>query len=525
MSLRPASMLRDDQRFLSDLMVREPAKLIVAPMGRGKTAAALDGAKRLLDAGTVKHVLVIAPKLVSEETWPDEVATWEHFAELDVAVAVGAPKQREREVMRKAQITIISRDSLVWLWKGLVGEKHWFFDMVIIDESSMFKAGQKRTKTAKVKRKVGERWIIADAESGEVLSEEEFPSKKAAAAHAEVLAEIDEFFCGERLLREPQFIGDIKKSVVQKGNRATRFGTLTNVRKKIERIYELTGTPSPNGLQDLWGQFYLLDQGERLGADRTYFISRWFDESKYTRKITPYPWSEKEIMALVADLMVSLPPLKLCPDPVYPRILVKLPPKALEEYKRFERSLVSEIYDVEAINSGVLTNKLLQFANGSMYREDGTIAQIHTAKLDALDELIEDAGGDSVLIFYGFKFDLEQIRKRHPDAVVLNETKGAVKLWNEGKIKKLLAHPASCAHGLNMQYGGHIGIWFGLTWSLELYQQANARLPRSGQTQVVNHYHIVAEGTVDESLLETLRNKAVTQDSITNSVLARLDCI
>jgi SNF2 family DNA or RNA helicase len=516
-------MLRDDQRFVSDIIVSEKAKLIVAPMGRGKTAAALDGARRLLDAGEVKHVLIIAPKLVANDTWPEEVEAWEHFAELDVAVATGAPEARKAQIKRRAQITILSRDNIVWLWKGLVGEKHWFFDMVIVDESSMFKEGRKRTRTTKIKTKAGERWFVIDGDTGEVLLDDEFPSKAAALEHAALLEDIDQFLGDAARNRQPHFGGEIRKARVRKGGKATRFGALTSVRKCIDRVYELTGTPSSNGLEDLWGQVYLLDQGERLGADKTYFKSRWFEENKYSRKTKPYPWAEKEIMEKIGDLMVSLPPLKLCPDPISPRVYVDLPPECMSEYRRFERELASEQYDVEAINSGVLTNKLLQFANGAMYREDGTIAQIHTAKLDALDELIEDAGGDSVLIFYGFKFDLEQIRKRHPDALVLNETENAVKRWNNGEIKKLLAHPASCAHGLNMQYGGHIGIWFGLTWSLELYQQANARLPRSGQTQVVNHYHIVARDTVDESLLVSLENKAATQDSIIGTVMARLN--
>lgn len=520
---RPRSMLREPQRFISDTIVDKKAVLIVSTMGSGKTAAALDGAKRLLDAGEVEHVLIIAPKLVAEQTWPQEIAEWEHFLDLDVALAIGTPKVREAGIRRKAQITILSRDNLVWLWKGLRGEANWFFDMVVIDESSMFKAGQKRTKATKVKQKAGERWFVADAKTGEVLLDTEFTSREKAIEEICWLNEIDKFIQSAGIEREAKYGGEKTITRVRTGNRATRFGALSSVRKSIDRVYELTGTPSPNGLQDLWGQIYLLDQGERLGANRRYFISRWFEENKWSRKIKAYPWAEKEIMEKVSDVMVSLPPLELCPPPAYPRIYVDLPPKALNEYKRFERELVSEEYDVEAVSRGVLTNKLLQFANGSMYREDGTIAEIHTAKLDALDELVEDANGDSVLIFYGFRFDLEQIRKRHPDIKVLNETENAVRLWNEGKIKKLAAHPASCAHGLNMQYGGHIDIWYGLTWSLELYLQANARLPRAGQTEVVNHYHIMARDTVDEDLFARLLENEATQDSVTNAVRARLE--
>jgi SNF2 family DNA or RNA helicase len=195
----------------------------------------------------------------------------------------------------------------------------------------------------------------------------------------------------------------------------------------------------------------------------------------------------------------------------------------MKEYREFKKTLVSDIYDVEAVNAGVLTNKLMQFANGSMYNEQGEVIPVHKEKLDALDELIERADGDNVLIFYGFRFDLEEIRKRHPDAIVLNEAENAVSLWNEGKITKLLAHPASCAHGLNLQYGGHIAIWFGLTWSLELWLQANARLPRPGQTKIVSIYQILARGTVDERALSVLADKGTNQDRIIQAVLAEID--
>lgn len=521
---RPASMMRPKQRYISDRMVESEHLLIVAHMGSGKTAAALDAAKRLLDAGEVSHVLVIAPKLVSEQTWPDEVQDWEHFRELDVALAIGEGPQRAEAVRKKAQITVISRDNIVWLWKGLRGEENWFFDMLIIDESSMFKKGEKRTRRSKAKKKVGERWAVCDSETGELHTDIEFNSKDEAKSWIATQQEIDELLDGlvAGAKYKSEYIGPVQKDVVRKGGRATRFGALCSVRNKIRRVYELTGTPAPNGLQDLWGQIYLLDQGERLSADKEYFMSRWFEVNPYSRVVTPHDWAEQEIMERIGDVMVSIPPDELCPPPVYPVRKVSMPAKALREYETFARTLFSEPYNVEAITSGVLTNKLLQFANGSMYREDGSIAHIHSAKMEALDELVEEAQGENLLVFYGFKFDLEQIRKRYPEAVVLRENSDAVRQWNEGKIKMLLAHPASCAHGLNMQYGGHIAIWYGLTWSLELYQQANARLPRAGQTKTVAIYHIVCEGTVDESVVKVLKNKESKQSSITQAVLAEM---
>lgn len=449
-------------------MCREPAKLIVAPMGRGKTAASLTAARQLHDLFDVRRTLIIGPKLVAEQTWPDEIAAWEHTRLLTSAVCSGDKAQRIDAVRQDRDLTIVTRDHLKWLWEFHSRGDQWPYDMVIVDESSMFKAGKIRTDVSK--------WTRKDGSIG-----------------------------------------------VSEGGKRTRFGVLANVRSKIRRLYELTGTPAPNGLEDLWGQIFLIDGGKRLGPTIGNFRKRWFNKKHSGFGWEPRPYAEREIMGRIADVMVSLPPIEgLIPEPVFVPVWVDLPAQAMLDYRQFERTLVSEAYDVEAVNSGVLTNKLLQFANGSMYREDRSVVPIHEKKLDALDELVEQAGGDSVLIFYGYQFDLEAIRKRHPDAVVLSETPNAISLWNAGKIKKLLAHPASCAHGLNLQFGGHIAIWYGLTWSLELYLQANARLARPGQTHQVAIYKIMARGTADENVNEALGRKGVTQDGITQSVRVRL---
>lgn len=461
-------MLRDDQRFLADLMVREPYKLIVAPMGRGKTGATLTAVRDLVDAGEVKHVLVVAPLRVARDTWPEEIDTWEHTAALDYALAVGTPEERATAVKRKARVTIVNRSNLTWLWKHLRDGADWFFDALVVDESSMFKEGRKRT--AKTRRK--------------------------------------------------NAAGEVKISA---GGNITSFKVLANARKTAKRVYLLTGTPAPNGPQDLWGQVYLLDRGERLGYTKDAFLKRWFIQDRYSYKIEPKEGSRAEIMQRIADVMISLPPLTLVPDPVYIPIRVRLPDEVMKEYRRFQRTLISEAHDVEAVSHGVLTNKLLQYANGSMYREDRSISAVHDEKLKALEELVERADGENLLVFYGFQFDLEQIRARYPDAVVLNEDDSAVRRWNAGEIRMLLAHPASAAHGLNMQYGGHIAIWYGLTWSLEYWLQANARLPRPGQKDIVAVYMIVAEDTVDEKVLTVLRAKETTQDKVTQAVLVEIE--
>lgn len=454
MTLRPRSALREQQQIIYEHIVGSPAKLIVSTMGSGKSGATLTALRDLLDTFQIRRVLVVAPLRVARDTWPDEIETWEHTRSLTYSVCVGTEAQRRAALRQDVEIVVINRENLPWLWVELGNGERWDFDCVIVDESSMFKAGKKRTKTRAL----------------------------------------------------------------------TRFGVLCQARKKIDRIYLLTGTPAPNGVFDLWGQVYLLDQGQRLGSTQKSFADRWFDVNRYTFKVTPKSYAESEIMKKIGDVMVSLPTLEIVPPPVFVPVRVKLPTAVKKEYDRFEATLVSEAYDVEAVSRGVLTNKLLQAANGGLYREDKSVVPVHDMKLDALDDLIEQAGGDSVLVFYAFKFDLDRIRERHPEAVVLNESETAVKDWNEGRIKILLAHPASCAHGLNLQYGGHIAVWFGLTWSLELYQQANARLPRPGQKHVVAIYQIIAEETVDEDVLRVLDSKAATQDGVTRAVLHRLRC-
>lgn len=463
--LRPRSALRERQTFIIDTIKEKEGSLIVSAMGSGKTGATLTAMVDMLRDGTVKRWLVIAPLRVAKDTWPDEIAAWEHTQDVTFAICVGTPAARKYALAKNAQITMVNREVLVWLSKELGSVENWPWDGVVIDESSMFKAAKKRTTKTKAKRADG-------------------------------------------------------TVVVRKGGKQTAFGVLSTARKKMKRVVLLTGTPGE--LLDLYGQIYLIDKGERLGQTLEDYKARWFDENKYSREIKPRSYAHDEIMQRVADVMVSLPAEKLVEDPVHVPVLVQLPEAAMQEYKRFRRTLVSELHDVEAVNAGVLTNKLLQFAGGSCYREDRSVASVHTAKLDALDDLIEQANGESVLIFYGFQFSKDQILKRHPDAVVFNECDTAIRDWNEGRIKKMLMHPKSGGHGTNLQYGGHIAIWFDLTWSLELYLQANARLPRPGQDNIVAIYKILAQGTVDERVVEALDNKETNQRAIIDAVEAEI---
>lgn len=452
--------LRDQQISIIDLLGERKSALIVLPMAGGKTGAVLTLCLDLLNRLEARRILVVAPLRVARDVWPAEVAAWEHTRFISVGLAIGDPKKREAAVDSAPEITVTNFENLVWLHRHC-GQR-WPFDTVIVDESSAFKAGKKRTSATKRKG--------AD--------------------------------------------GQVR---VSKGGNLTRFGALAKARSRIDRMILLTGTPSPNGVHDLWGQIYLIDQGRRLGATMSAFEARWFIKDPYSYDVRPRPGAEEDIMSRIADVMVSFPPPADLPEPVYVPIKVQLPHDVLGEYRNFKRKLVSEIHDVEAVSQGVLTNKLLQFANGSAYREDRSVAHIHDCKLDALSNLVEEAAGDPLLVFYAFKFDLDRIMKRFPYAVKLGD-ENVVKDWNAGKIKILLAHPKSCAHGLNLQFGGHLAVWYGFTWSLELYLQANARLPRPGQKWPVAIYQIIAEGTDDQRLLDVLSDRNSTQEAITASV-------
>lgn len=315
-----------------------------------------------------------------------------------------------------------------------------------------------------------------------------------------------------------------------KSPKAERFRALRRVLPAVRRIVGLTGTPSPNGLIDLWSQIYLLDNGERLGKFVSYYRDVYFTPGQRNGAIIynwdPKPGADRVIydklsdicMSMKAEDYLSLPDRR---DITYP---VKLSEGALKAYETMERDLVLPMVGevLTAQNAAVLTGKLLQLANGAIYNESGDYYQIHEAKLDALEDLIEAANGEPVLVYYSFRHDAERIQQRIPQARRLI-TPQDVNDWNAGRIPVLIAHPASAGHGLNLQAGGHIIIWFGLTWSLELYQQANARLHRQGQSQPVTVYHVITADTVDKNVLKVITSKAVKQDALIDAVKARID--
>ena len=313
-----------------------------------------------------------------------------------------------------------------------------------------------------------------------------------------------------------------------KSYQAKRFKSLLKVRPKIKRIVGLTGTPSSNGLMDLWAEFRLLDMGERLGRYITYYRQNFFVPDKRNQQMIfsykPRDGAEKKIYSLISDITISMKSkdfLKM-PECLMNEVIVTLSDKEQKLYDSLKQDMVLSLEEneIDAINAAALSNKLLQMSNGAVYNDDKESIHIHDRKLDALEDLIEGANGKPVLVAYWFKHDLEKIKDRFD----VREIKSAKDIsdWNESKIPVALIHPASAGHGLNLQAGGSTLIWFGLTWSLELYQQTNARLYRQGQDSTVVIHHILTKGTIDEDVMKALKAKERIQNALIESVKARL---
>ena len=445
---------RDYQWIMTNGIMDHEAVYIGADMGLGKTAATLAAIVQLLDYGLVKKVLIVAPLNVAENTWPDEIAKWTFCRHLEYSVITGDQDERIAATLAKADVYIVNRENLPWLQKFLIGRR-WIFDMLVYDEASRLKGGDKKTDS----------------------------------------------------------------------DRISEFGVLSRMRFKFKKVVLLSGTPAPNGLIDLWGPFYICDKGQRLGHNITFFRNKWFIHDFHARRYEPREGARDEIMERISDIFFTLKSedyLKL-PKMMLQDHAVTLPPKALELYKRLERTMQLKELNLEAVNNGVLTNKLLQLTNGSLYLEDGSETHVHDAKLDALESIVAESGGQSILVGYSFKFDLTRIKKRFPYARIFGEGKNDLRDWNAGKIRMMLTHPASAGHGMNFQFGGHIACWYGLNWSLELYQQFLKRLHRSGQTaeHVIVH-RILAKNTVDYNVLRVLDRKGAVQDDITDAVRVRV---
>ena len=323
-----------------------------------------------------------------------------------------------------------------------------------------------------------------------------------------------------------------------KSHKAKRFKALSSMSSHIDRMVALTGTPSPNGLNDLWSQVFLLDGGERLGKRYTQFRERYFQPDKRGPAGMVYsyeakPGTEESILDKISDICISMKSedyLQL-PDVTYHQIPVALDVKAEKAYQELERKMVLELPEDEEISvtsAAALSNKLLQLANGALYDDDHGAHEVHNCKIEAFLELIESLQGKPALVFYNFQHDKARILKAlEKSKLRIRELKTTQDEddWNEGVVDILLAHPASCAYGLNLQQGGNHVIWFGLTWNYELYTQANKRLHRQGQTEKVIIHHLVCSGTRDEDVMQALERKEDVQNWVMQSLKARIKAI
>ena len=305
-----------------------------------------------------------------------------------------------------------------------------------------------------------------------------------------------------------------------------RFKAFMKIRHKIKRIVGLTGTPTSNGLMDLFAEYKLLDGGFRLGRYITHFREKYFEQDDWCE----FVWylkedAEEEIYEKISDITISMKAidyLKL-PPLILNEVRAELDDKDIKAYKTLKNQMLLDYEgkEIDAVNAAVLSNKLLQMANGAIYDENKNVVVVHNKKLDVLEDLIEQANGKSVLVAYWFKHDLVRIKERFECKEILDEED--IEDWNKGLIKVGLIHPASAGHGLNLQTGGSTLIWFGLTWSLELYEQTNARLYRQGQKDSVVIHHIITKDTIDEDVMEALKDKEHTQSALINAVKAEVN--
>lgn len=314
-----------------------------------------------------------------------------------------------------------------------------------------------------------------------------------------------------------------------KSNQAQRFKAMKKVRPLVSRIVGLTGTPAPNSLLDLWPEMYLMDMGQRLGRFIGGFRDRFFTPDKRNREIIysykPREGAEEAIYGLISDICISMKAVDYLdmPELIMNRVEVSMDSRERKIYDDFQRDMVVSLQgeELDAVNAAALSGKLTQMANGAVYGENRKVLHIHDRKLDALEDLMEAANGKPLLVAYWYEHDLQRIKARFKNARCIDTTQD-IDDWNAGKIPLALIHPASAGHGLNLQEGGCTIVWFGLTWSLELYQQLNARLWRQGQKHTVVIHHIVTKGTHDEDVLRALDNKDTRQSALIDAVRARI---
>lgn len=450
------------QQYIIGHQLDVPRSATWAGMGMGKTVSTLMGLD-ILELVEPGPTLVLAPKRVAANTWPDEAGKWANLRNIEVSAIIGTPQERRAALRKPANVYTINYDNLPWLIETLDGK--WPFIKIVSDESTRLKSFRLR----------------------------------------------------------------------QGGKRAQALAKVAHS-KNVSRFIELTGTPSPNGLKDLWGQMWFLDRGERLGRTFEAFKQRWFQSvpagGDGRLQIVPLPFAQEQIQDRVRDTCLSLD-AKDWFDIDEPIVTVKkfeLPTKARQLYRDMEREMFMQLEEtgVEAFNAASRTMKCLQLASGSVWidSEKGRWAEVHDEKLQILDSIVEEAAGMPVLVRYHWVPSLQRILGTFKQARQLDDNPQTIRDWNAGKIPILVAHAQSCGHGLNLQDGSNIYVEFDGWWDLEHYQQITERIgpvrqKQSGYDRPVFHYHIVAENTVDEIVLARLDGKREVQDLLLEAMKRR----
>jgi SNF2 family DNA or RNA helicase len=441
-------------------MCAAPGYALFLDPGMGKTSSSLATCCLLKDAGEMTAAIVVAPIRPARNVWPAEVAKWEDFKDLRVSLVMGTPKQRIAALRVEADVYVINPEQIAWLAEVVAADRSLLrADVLFVDESTKFKNGQSK-----------------------------------------------------------------------------RFKALREMLSFFRRRYILTGTPSPQSMEDLWSQIFILDNGARLGRSLTAFRKRYFDE--YPQRGGYSLWAlregaDQEIFAKIADVCLRLDAKDHLdmPERIENKIIVNLSDDTMSQYRAFADDAVLAVAkgEITAANAAAVSMKLRQMANGAVYDAEGTVHEMDDAKLEALRDLIEEQSGQPLLVAVAFQHDADRIRKFLGDDTIpylgggMSNTYAdrVIADWNAGKLPVVLAHPASVAHGLNLQSGGNAVCWFSLTWSLEDFIQFNARVWRQGQTSktVVFHY-LIAEGTIDSYVLDVLQGKDEKQVNLFNALKA-----
>lgn len=443
------------QSMAIDFLLKHQRCALYAGMGLGKTVSTLMAVRHLQEWWGEGPALVLAPLRVAQSTWPDEVAKWDDLQGTRVSVICGSAVQRRAALDKDADIYTMNYENLEWLTSELERRgKEWPFAIVVADEATRLKG-----------------------------------------------------------LRARQ------------GSKRARV--LAKALPKIRRFIELTGTPAPNGLEDLWGQIYFLDQGARLGKSMTAYHERFFRQvrvgsSPLAVRYEPLPGADRLIHYKISDIVLKINAEEWfdVKQPIFSTVAVDLPDTARRLYTKLEREFLAELEsgkEIEAMNAAVKSGKCLQLASGAVYTDGESFEEVHKAKLEALRSIVEEAGGMPILVSYQFKHEAVRIQRSFPKAKLLDKNPKTLRDWNAGKIPLLLAHPASCGHGLSMQDGGNILVFFSAGWNLEHHDQIIERIgptrqKQAGHERPVYVYYIVAKDTMDEVVLERLKTKRDVMD-------------